>query len=1057
MLRYIFTTTFLAATALATPPFPNEAAILKEVKVADGFEATLFSAPPQSNYPVFVAAAPDGTLFVSSDGNGSLGRDKDRGRILRLRDTDGDGRADEVKEFAKIDSPRGMVVDGNTVICMHPPHLSAFIDKDGDGVSDEQKVLVKNLAFTFKDRPADHTTNGIEMGIDGWIYIAVGDFGFMEAEGSDGRKMQLRGGGVVRVRPDGSNMQLYTRGTRNILDVAISPLMDIFSRDNTNDGGGWDLRLHHFTGFDDHGYPRLYMNFADEIIQPLADYGGGSGCGACWVDEPGWPAAWNNKAYTSDWGKGPVFRHTLKPKGATFEEVEVPVPLVNINRSTDMDVDARGYAYVSWWRGTAKFKWDGPDHGAIIRIAPKGHVPPKLPDFAKATDAELVKLLESPSHRTRREAQRVFIEKSRKTIADNRVPQALFNDLWELASNKAKPITNRVAALYTVAQIYGKASARYLSALVGDATIAPWALRSAGEQADATVIPFIIPVLQSEDARAQKEALIALARFHGLSGVWADNETSALSKVDATNLAKHASAFAPLLSNNDAVVSHTAMQVLRQLSASDACFAILDDANSSTPLRNGALRVLFGIHDAKSVDGLVARLTKTKDATQRQGLLTALCRLHFTEGKWKGDSWGTRPDTRGPYYQPEEWSETPRIAEALKSALNSATNEEAAFLAKEFARHRIKMNDATAKLITLAAKDASLLPALAKQLVEADSIPPEALPLLIKASGDPDDAAATAAATALCKTDSSEAAHAILGTLARLGEKKKDSSKLRSAFFGSRLIENQHHALEETAPKLDGEKSTWADAALLNLASRKVGSPEPREMAAKSLDAGWADAKRRAQIIRAAILANDKSRAVQIAAALSDTDKAVAEAAKEAVQKLKINPEKIAAKPVGPAIATLKIEDVLAQVMKTKGDRDRGEQLFTQTGCIACHTVKKDEPVKGPYLGNIAETYKRRDLAEAILIPTKSIAQGFVTNVFTMKDGAVHMGFVTQEAADKVVVRNIAAQESTLDPKLVAKREKNEQLSLMPAGLMNAQTVADLASLLDYLEALAKK
>jgi putative heme-binding domain-containing protein len=143
--------------------------------------------------------------------------------------------------------------------------------------------------------------------------------------------------------------------------------------------------------------------------------------------------------------------------------------------------------------------------------------------------------------------------------------------------------------------------------------------------------------------------------------------------------------------------------------------------------------------------------------------------------------------------------------------------------------------------------------------------------------------------------------------------------------------------------------------------------------------------------------------------------------------------------------------------MKTKGDKARGEVLFTQAGCVACHTVKATDPAKGPYLGNIAETYKRRELAEAILIPNKTIAQGFVTNTFTMKDGSVQMGFVTQEAADKVVIRNIAAQEFTIDPKLVAKREKNEAQSLMPVGLMNASTVADLASLIDYLESLAKK
>lgn len=70
------------------------AGILKEVKAPAEFDVTVFATPPAVNYPVFVSAAPDGTLYVSSDGNGSLGRDPQRGRILRVRDTDGDGRAD---------------------------------------------------------------------------------------------------------------------------------------------------------------------------------------------------------------------------------------------------------------------------------------------------------------------------------------------------------------------------------------------------------------------------------------------------------------------------------------------------------------------------------------------------------------------------------------------------------------------------------------------------------------------------------------------------------------------------------------------------------------------------------------------------------------------------------------------------------------------------------------------------------------------------------------------------------------------------------------------------
>ena len=43
-----------------------------------------------------------------------------------------------------------------------------FIDADGDGIAEEQKVLVKNLAFGYDKRPADHTTNGLSIGVDGW-------------------------------------------------------------------------------------------------------------------------------------------------------------------------------------------------------------------------------------------------------------------------------------------------------------------------------------------------------------------------------------------------------------------------------------------------------------------------------------------------------------------------------------------------------------------------------------------------------------------------------------------------------------------------------------------------------------------------------------------------------------------------------------------------------------------------------------------------------------------------------------------------------------------------
>ena len=168
---------------------------------------------------------PAGDLYVSSDGCGSLGRDKDRRRVIRLRDTDDDGRANEVTEFIpSIDSPRGLLWDEDRLYVLHPaPPFGLLRPRRGWSIRRKNRRLVDNIAFDFKERPADHTTNGLDLGVDGWLYVSTGDFGFMEATGSDGRKLQVRGGGVVRVRPDGSGIELFSYGTRNDSRCPTSP------------------------------------------------------------------------------------------------------------------------------------------------------------------------------------------------------------------------------------------------------------------------------------------------------------------------------------------------------------------------------------------------------------------------------------------------------------------------------------------------------------------------------------------------------------------------------------------------------------------------------------------------------------------------------------------------------------------------------------------------------------------------------------------------------------------------------------------------------------------
>jgi putative heme-binding domain-containing protein len=1018
----------------------QEAEVLKDVKVPEGFDVTLFANSQAANYPVFVSSAADGTLYVSSDGNGSLGRQPHRGRIVRLRDTDGDGRADEVKEFVKdVDSPRGLVWDSDRLYLLHPPDISVYVDKDGKGVASEEKTLIKGIAFGFADRPADHTTNGLELGIDGWLYIAGGDFGFMDAVGTDGRHLQHRGGGVIRFRPDGSGLELVSHGTRNILEVAVGPLMNMFARDNTNDGDGWDVRFHHFTGLENHGYPVFYKNFPDEQVAPLNDYGGGSGCGAVFLDEPGF-GKWNNAPLTADWGTGALWHHTVKQKGSTYIETEKPEPFIKMTRPTDADVDALSHVYQASWKG-ATFNWVGADVGYVVRVSPHGFKPAALPDFAKATDEALVKLLESPSHRTRLEAQRTLLRRDDKP--------ATRSLLLALAANKSKPLASRVAALYGVSQrnvgAPDAANIAAVAALANEPAIQPYVLLALGDSGLA--------------AKQQAQSLVPTAVFS--AGMKSDDAQTRLNAVIGATRQRITSLvpeIAALLGDGDELVTHTVQRALAMLGTPEPCFALVDDPKAASKTRDSALRSLRMMHTPQVVDGLLKRLADTKGIEARKGLLSALCRLHFTDGEWKGNSWGTRPDYRGPYYQPDPWSETDKIAAALKAALATAQPEEAAFLVSELNRNRIQFNEALQRILALAKNDAKVLPDLVAQLASADAIPSEAVPLLVQAAESKDFPASVIAQSvaALAKVDSADGARASLEALAQLVDMKagnKEREAARTAFLNAPKLENHHQMIEGLAEKMDGKISLWADAALLTLSARKAGAPEPRELSAKALDAGWQNPKRRAQILKAAGEIKHNAYADKILASLDDADKAVAAEAKSAAGKMKLEKK---TKASGPLIGTMQVKDVIAQVVKTKGDIALGEQLFTRNTCVACHTTSQDQPQKGPYLGNIAQTYKRPDLAENILDPNKTIAQGFATNVFTLKDGTINMGFVVREGADKVTVRNVAAQESTYDVKDIAQRD-TLPTSIMPPGLVNNLTVKEFAGLLDYLESLAAK
>ncbi len=270
---------------------------------------------------------------MAVDEQGSLGRTPGGGRVVRCIDSDGDGKADRVNVFARMEHPRGVVAVDDKVWVLHPPFLSVFQDKDGDGASDQQEVLVSGLTTSqIDERGGDHTTNGIRMGIDGWIYIAVGDYGFRGAKGKDGTTLSQRGGGILRVRPDGAELEVFATGLRNPFAIACDPYMNLYTRDNTNDGAGWDVRVSQLIQTADYGYSQRFANFPDEIMPPLGVYGQGGGTGALALFDERWPKPYRAALLTGDWGRSEVYKHDLLTAGATFSRKPIRLRL---DTSTD--------------------------------------------------------------------------------------------------------------------------------------------------------------------------------------------------------------------------------------------------------------------------------------------------------------------------------------------------------------------------------------------------------------------------------------------------------------------------------------------------------------------------------------------------------------------------------------------------------------------------------------------------------------------------------------------------------------------------------------------------
>lgn len=147
-------------------------------------------------------------------------------------------------------------------------------------------------------------------------------------------------------------------------------------------------------------------------------------------------------------------------------------------------------------------------------------------------------------------------------------------------------------------------------------------------------------------------------------------------------------------------------------------------------------------------------------------------------------------------------------------------------------------------------------------------------------------------------------------------------------------------------------------------------------------------------------------------------------------------------------------EEIVEFQMKQEpaGSPEAGRPLYEKV-CAGCHrfgeAIGKDV---GPDLTTIASRFKKRDVLESILWPSKVISDQDKSEMFEMKDGSVLSGVIVRENAANVFLRTVESPDRPVPvPKAQIANRGESVVSLMPAGLLDGYSQTEISNLLGFV------
>ncbi|HND54089.1 MAG TPA: HEAT repeat domain-containing protein, partial [Pirellulaceae bacterium] len=542
----------------------------------------------------------------------------------------------------------------------------------------------------------DHIVTGTRLGLDGRVYVSVGDKGVPKAVGADGSTITLEGGGVIRMKLDGTQLEVVTSGTRNHLDVAMDSLDNIFTYDNTDDGLGWWTRFTHHVPTGYYGYPYDYHPHPERHLPRISEHGGGSPVGAACYREAAWPATYVDSPFFCEWGKSKVQRFKLTRDGASFKaEIEdflVPDGSPEPFRPLDLCFSPDGrHMYLADWNFNG---WVNPAvKGRLFRITYVGDEPavktepPRAPK--NASTAELLASLGHPSHAERLRAELAIAGRGAEAVraattllaSPASSPRAKVHAIWAAQLHASKVTPDAAAA----AGERVRPVDAWIAALAdADATVRAQAARALGTERakEKEAIDALGKVVRGDrDATVRMQAAIALGRIGDAQpdAQWTSTDSgqagAIVPRLDDKHLAPQkagdARVAAPLweaLVEPDQYARHVVVQALRTINNWQDAPTYL--ARPDT--RPGALLALTGVYDEEAVRALRDFALKGTPDGGRAAAVAALTEVHRRAAPYEKGWWGTQPARGKPVRaKNQDWSGTSTVLGTLRDVLDN--------------------------------------------------------------------------------------------------------------------------------------------------------------------------------------------------------------------------------------------------------------------------------------------------------------------------------------------------------------------------------------------------